>query len=94
MKKRTAWILVAAVAAVAMGAAAVGVVALLLRGGGGPSLSGGKSYLVLDVEGSFPEQTSADINSLFERRPPPLRALIESLDRAARDPAVAGAVVR
>ena len=32
MKKRTAWVLVAAVAAVAIGAAAVGALALLLRG--------------------------------------------------------------
>lgn len=96
MKKRTAWILVAAVAAVSMGAAAVGVVALLLRGGGapGPALSGRKSYLAVDLEGSIPEQPASDLGSLFERRPPPLRALIESLDRAARDPAVSGAVLR
>jgi hypothetical protein len=57
VKKRTGWILVAAVAAVAMGAAAVGVVALLLRGRtGAPSLgtASGKTYLTLDLEGSIP----------------------------------------
>jgi protease-4 len=95
MKKRTAWVLVAAVAAVSMGAAAVGVVALLLRGGGGPALSGGgRSYLAVDLEGSIPEQPAADLGSLLERRPPSLRALIESFDRAARDPAVSAVVVK
>src|SRR4029450_4693518 len=44
MKKRTAWVLVACVAALAIGAAFVGGLALLVRGGGGgggPRLSGG-----------------------------------------------------
>jgi len=95
VKKRTAWILVAAVAAVAMGAAAVGVVALLLRGrGGAPAIGSSKTYLVLDLDGSIPEQPASDFGSLFERRPPPLRALVESLDRAGRDPSVQALVVR
>ena len=94
MKKRTAWILVAAVAAVAIGAAAVGVVALVLRGGTvGPALSG-KSYLAVDLEGNIPEQPASDLGSFFESRPPSLRALIESFDRAASDPGVAAVVVR
>lgn len=98
MKKRTAWILVAAIAAVALGAAAVGVVALALRGtgsGGAASIGGGASYLSLDLDGSVPEQpASGDLGSLLERRPPSLRALIESLDRAAKDPGVNALVVR
>jgi protease-4 len=97
MKKRTAWILVAAVAAVAMGAAAVGVVALVLRGRGGSSAFGagaGRSYLALELDGSIPEQPASDFGSLFERRPPPLRALVESLDRAASDPSVSALVVK
>lgn len=94
MKKRTAWILVAAVAAVAMGAAAVGVVALALRGGAGGPTSSGKSYLAVDLEGNIPEQPASDIGSFFESRPPSLRALIESFDRAAKDPGVAAVVVR
>ena len=45
MKKRTAWVLAAGVAALALGAAAVGAVALVLRGGSRPSLgwSAGRS---------------------------------------------------
>ncbi len=94
MKKRTAWILVAAVAAVAMGAAAVGVVALLLRGGGAPALSAGKSYLAVELDGNIPEQPASDFGSLLERRPPSLRSLLESFDRAARDPGVSAVVVK
>lgn len=93
MKKRTAWILVAGVAAVAVGAAAVGALALLLRGQGGGW--GGPSYLFLRLEGDIPEQPpSSDIATLFERRPPSLRAIVESLDRAASDPKLTGVVVR
>jgi hypothetical protein len=59
MKKRTAWVLVAGVAAVAIGAAGVGALALFLRG----SKSGGAwtsdSYLYLRLEGEVPEQSSA-----------------------------------
>ncbi len=95
MKKRTAWVLVACVAALAIGAAAVGALALVLRGGsgGGPRL-GGPSYLSLDLSGEIPENPPTDIGNLFERRPPSLRTLVESLERAAEDPKVSGVLVR
>ncbi len=93
MKKRTAWILVAAVAAVAVGAAAVGALAILLRGGGG-SL-GANNYLFVRLEGDLPEQPPAsDLESFFERRPASLRTVLESLERSAADPKVTGVVVR
>jgi protease IV len=96
MKKRTAWVLVACVAALAIGAAAVGALALVLRGGaggGGPQL-GGSNYLALDLSGEIPEAPPSDLGNFFERRPPSLRTLVESLERAADDPKVNGVVVR
>ncbi|HET9315812.1 MAG TPA: signal peptide peptidase SppA [Vicinamibacteria bacterium] len=95
MKKRTAWVLVACVAALAIGAAAVGALALVLRGGGGggPRL-GGATYLTLDLAGDIPEDPPNDIGNFFERRPPSLRTLVESLERAADDPKVNGVLVR
>jgi protease-4 len=92
MKKRTAWILVAGVAALAVGAAAVGVVALAMGGRGGALSS--RSYLYLDLRGGIPEQPSSELGSFLERRPPSLRALVNSLDRAAADPNVTAVVVR
>lgn len=95
MKKRTAWVLVACVAALAIGAAAVGALALVLRGGGGggPRL-GGATYLTLDLSGEIPEDPPSDIGTFFERRPPSLRTLVESLERSADDPKVSGVLVR
>ncbi len=93
MKRRTAWILVAGVAAVAVGAAAVGGLALALRGrGAGWSAN---NYLYLDLQGEIAEEPpSSDLGTLFERRPPSLRTLVESLERAADDPRVSAAVLR
>jgi protease IV len=92
MKKRTAWVLVAGVAAVAIGAAAVGGLALMLRGRGtGWSAN---NYLFLDLQGEIPEEPSSEIGSLFERQPPSLRTLVESLERAAEDPRVSAVVLR
>jgi protease-4 len=95
MKKRTAWVLAACVLAVTLGAAAVGALALLMRGGGGggPRLSGA-SYLALDLSGPVPEDAPTDLGNFLERRPPTLRTLVESVDRAAADPNVKGLVVR
>jgi protease IV len=93
MRRRTAWILAASVLAVSLGAAAVGALALLLKGRGGLGF-GGKSYLLLSLDGSIPEQPSADLGSLLERRPVSLRTLVESLERAAADPKVSAVVVR
>ncbi|HYU15517.1 MAG TPA: hypothetical protein VEL05_05590, partial [Candidatus Acidoferrum sp.] len=89
MKKRTAWILVAGVAAVAIGAAAVGALALMLRGAGGGEraswTSGSSGYLYLNLNDEIPEQNPAELPSFLEKRPAPLRVLVESLDRAAGD---------
>ena len=92
MKKRTAWILVAGVAALAVGAAAVGVLALAMRGRGG-SLSS-RGYLYLDLQGEIPEQPSSELGTFLERKPPSLRALVDSLDRAASDGRISAVVVR
>jgi protease-4 len=95
VKKRTAWVLVAAVAALAIGAAGVGAVALLFRGRQPGSAWSGRSYLQLRLEGEIPEQPpSGDFGSLLERRPPSLHTLVESLDRAAQDASISGVVVR
>src|SRR5262249_39157486 len=83
---------VAGVAAVAIGAAAVGGLALALRGGkGGPGWSG-SNYLYLDLQGEIAEQPPTDIGNFFERQPPTLRTLVESLERAADDPRVTAVV--
>ncbi|HEY8149301.1 MAG TPA: signal peptide peptidase SppA [Vicinamibacteria bacterium] len=98
MKKRTAWILVAGVAAVAIGAAAVGALALMLRGAGGREsaswTSGSSGYLYLNLHDEIPEQNPAELPSFLERRPAPLRVLVESLDRAAADSKVTSVVLR
>jgi protease-4 len=95
MKKRTAWLLAAGVAAVALGAAAVGAVALLVRGGH-PSAGwpGGSGYLVLELSGDMPEEPSSGLSGLLEGRAPSIRALVEAVDRARRDPAVKGLFLR
>jgi protease IV len=94
--KRTAWVLAAGVTAVALGAAAVGAVALVVRGGGRPSMSwrGGDQYLALDVSGEVPEDPGGGLPALFESRPPSIRNLVDAVDRAAKDPAVRGLILR
>jgi len=95
MKRRTAWLLAAGVAALALGAAAVGAVALVVRGGRvSPSWAGGGGYLALDVSGDMPEEPSSGLSGFLESRPPSIRALVESVDRAGRDPAVKGLLLR
>jgi protease-4 len=94
MKRRTAWILVTGVAALALGAAAMGALALVLRGGGRTPGLGGDAYLDLDLSGSIPEQPASDLGLFLDARPPSLRALVESLDRGAKDPKVKAAVLR
>jgi len=93
MKKRTAWVLVAGVAAVAVGAAGVGAVALVLRGPKGVSWTA-DNYLYLRLEGEVPEQSANDFGSFLEKRPASLRTLMQSLERAATDPKVRAVVVR
>jgi protease-4 len=94
MKKRTAWVLVAAVAAVAIGAAAVGALALLLRGHESGSTWAGKSYLYLNLDGEIPEQPPVELPNFLERRPPTLRTLVDSIDRAGSDGKVDALVLR
>jgi protease-4 len=95
MKRRTAWLLAAGVAAVALGAAAVGAVALVVRGGrASAGWPGGGGYLALDVSGDMPEEPSSGVSGLFENRVPSIRALVEAVDRAGRDPAVKGLLLR
>jgi protease-4 len=94
VKKRTAWVLVAAVAAVAIGAAAVGALALLLRGTESTSTWAGKSHLYLNLDNEIPEQPPVELPSFLERRPPTLRTLVDSIDRAAADDKVDALVLR
>jgi protease IV len=94
VKRRTAWILVAGVAALALGAAAVGALALVLRGGAKGATFGSKdAYLALDLSGDIPEQPASELGFLFDSSPPSLRALVESLDRGAADPKIKGAII-
>jgi len=62
VKRRTAWILVAGVAALALGAAGVGALALVLRGGAKATVFGKDkdAYLALDLSGEIPEQAAGD----------------------------------
>jgi protease-4 len=97
MRRKTAWVVAAAVAALALGAAAVGAVALLLRGSSGrgaaaPVFASG-GYLALDVGGDMPEGPPP-VESFFQDRPPTLRALVEAVDRAASDRQVKGLLLR
>ena len=94
MTRRSAWILVAGVAALAFGAAAVGALALVLRGGTRGAGFGRDAYLALDLSGDIPEQPPTELGLFFESAPPSLRALVESLDRGARDPKIKGAVIQ
>jgi len=95
MRKRTAWVLAAGIAALALGAAAVGAVALVLRGGGRSSLSAsGGQYLSLDLAGELPEQQATGLAGLFSSRPPSLRTVIEAIDSAAGDVKVRGLLLR
>ncbi len=96
MKKRTAWVLAAAVAALALGAAVVGAVALAVRQGGRSPLgwSKGAMCLSLDLDGEIPEEPSSGLTGLFESRPPSLRSLTQAIDHAGHDPAVKGLLLR
>jgi protease-4 len=89
-------VLAAGVAAVAVGAAAVGGVALIVRGGGRAPVGwgGGGAYLAIDLSGPLPERPSRDWGGLLGGSQPSLRGLVESVERAARDSQVKGLVLR
>jgi protease-4 len=90
-------LIAAGVTAVALGAAAVGAVALVVRQGGGGragdfvGASGG--YLTIELDGDMPEGPPPVV-SFFETRPPSVRALVEAVDRAAEDRRVKGLMLR
>jgi protease-4 len=95
MKKRTAWVLAAGVAALALGAAAVGAIAVVVRGGSRSSLTwSGGQYLALDLSGELPEQPATGLAGLLGARPPSLRTVIEAIDSAAADGKVRGLLLR
>ncbi|HEY6553475.1 MAG TPA: signal peptide peptidase SppA [Vicinamibacteria bacterium] len=97
MKKRSAWILVAVVAMVAVGAAVMGGLALVLRGGAGRGVTwSGASDSYLDLSfAEIPEQpATSEFGSLFEQKQTSLRAVVESLDRGAGDSRIKAAVLR
>jgi protease-4 len=96
LKRRGIFILAAAVAAIALGAAAMGALALVLRGGTKSTswTRSAETYLDLSLA-EIPEQPAPnDLGSFLESRPPSLRALIEALDRGAKDAKVKAVVLR
>ncbi len=94
MKRRSFWILAVGVTLVALGAAAVGAVALILRRGSQTAVLGGDSALTINVQGEMPEAPPQELGMLFEKRPPSLKTLVESLDRAAKDSKVTSVLLR
>jgi protease-4 len=86
-------VLAAGVAAVAIGAAAVGALALLLRGRG-PTRISGANYLVLNLNAGIPEEPPAELAPFLGSQPPSLRTLVEAVDRAATDSHVKALVLR
>jgi protease-4 len=98
MKRRTVFIVAACVAALAFGAAAVGVIALALRQNHVKSASGSRwasaQYLDVHLEGDLPEQPPASFGNFLDRRPASLRTIVQSLDRAAKDSHIKKVVLR
>jgi protease-4 len=89
-------VLAAGVTAVAVGAAAVGGVALIVRGGGRAPVGWGRggAYLAIELSGALPERPPQDWTGLLGEAQPSLRGLVESVERAARDSQVKGLVLR
>jgi protease-4 len=91
LKKRTFWILAAGVVAVALGAAAVGLVALVV-GSNGPGW-GGDQTLSMRV-GAIPDQPPPDFDPFGSMDQLNLQAVVAALDKAAADSSVKGALLR
>jgi protease IV len=73
----------------------VGALALLLRGHESSSSTwAGRSYLYLNLDREIPEQPPVELPSFLERRPPTLRTLVDSIDRAGGDSKVDALVLR
>ncbi|MBN2369055.1 MAG: signal peptide peptidase SppA [Vicinamibacteria bacterium] len=96
MKKRTAWLLIASVVVVALGAAATGAAILLvrLRFDRGVSGSAAGRYLQIGVQGALYDGPPADLDGFLERRPLSLQQLIDGIDRAAADSKIKGIIMR
>ena len=98
MKRRTVFIIAACVAVVTFGAAAVGIVALALRQNrvksAGSSRWASTQYLDIHLEGDLPEQSSSSFGTFLEKRPPSLRTIVQSFDRAAKDARVKSVMLR
>jgi protease-4 len=92
MRRRTAWFLAAGVAAVAVGAAAVGALVLYSQGGRSPWAR--ERYLLLRLQGELPEQPRAAVETLFESDVATVWSLVDSLDRAAADEQVSSVVLQ
>jgi len=91
LKKRTFWILAAGLVAIAVGAAAVGVVALVV-GSEGPRW-GGQQTLALHV-GAIPDEPPPDFTPFGGRDQFNLQKVVASLERASKDPSVKGALLK
>ncbi len=95
MKRRTFWILTAGVAAVAVGAAVVGAIAVVVSGSGGMGAAwASHQYLALQLGGEIAEQPADPFETLLDKPRPSLQALVRSVDQARVDPKVTAAVVR
>ena len=95
MTRRSALILAAGLAALALGGATVTAVALLVRTGGHPIVPwAGRVHLALEIAGTLPEEPPSEWSSFLGTPTPSLHALVESVDRAARDPHVGGLLLR
>ena len=97
MKRRTVFVLAACLAAVALGAALVGGIALVVSQGGSRGESSGwgsSQYLDVQLDGDLPEQPPPSFGTFLERQPMSLRTVVRSLDRAAKDSKVKSVVLR
>jgi hypothetical protein len=74
VKRRTFWILAAGVAAVAVGAAVVGAIAVIVGGGRGVgSTWASHQYLSVQLGGELAEQPADPLETLFDTPRPSIR---------------------
>jgi protease IV len=95
MKRRTIWLSVAVVAALAIGAAAIGAVVLAIKlSGGTTSVGGEKRYLDVRLEGEIPEEPASDFDALFGATRASLPGIVEGLESASSDDKITAVVVK